>query len=261
MTSPSPAALMDELRACGDALPQALRDRFVAEGAPLVQALIDAVLDNDDGDDESGWASIHAVDLLCDLKAEAAIAPMLRVLTETDWEHIIHDRIVLRLPDLGAPVLEPALSMLTGAPAGHVAEALCAIVANLGVRDERIFVELKSRFAENPDMGSGWLADYGDERALPLLEHAIEDTVPEVASAFGLHPLVEHVEAYERLAGGLPVDLRLLADERIAAWKASRPRRPTPRAAASAPRVGRNDPCPCGSGKKYKRCHLGADGA
>ena len=22
--------------------------------------------------------------------------------------------------------------------------------------------------------------------------------------------------------------------------------------------VGRNDPCPCGSGKKYKRCHLSA---
>jgi hypothetical protein len=24
---------------------------------------------------------------------------------------------------------------------------------------------------------------------------------------------------------------------------------------------GRNDPCPCGSGKKYKQCHLGADEA
>jgi preprotein translocase subunit SecA len=22
-----------------------------------------------------------------------------------------------------------------------------------------------------------------------------------------------------------------------------------------ATKVGRNDPCPCGSGKKYKRCH------
>jgi preprotein translocase subunit SecA len=22
-----------------------------------------------------------------------------------------------------------------------------------------------------------------------------------------------------------------------------------------APKVGRNDPCPCGSGKKYKKCH------
>jgi preprotein translocase subunit SecA len=21
------------------------------------------------------------------------------------------------------------------------------------------------------------------------------------------------------------------------------------------PKVGRNDPCPCGSGKKYKHCH------
>jgi preprotein translocase subunit SecA len=22
-------------------------------------------------------------------------------------------------------------------------------------------------------------------------------------------------------------------------------------------RVGRNDPCPCGSGKKFKNCHMG----
>lgn len=26
---------------------------------------------------------------------------------------------------------------------------------------------------------------------------------------------------------------------------------------SSAPKVGRNDPCPCGSGKKYKHCCLG----
>jgi preprotein translocase subunit SecA len=25
-------------------------------------------------------------------------------------------------------------------------------------------------------------------------------------------------------------------------------------------RVGRNDPCPCGSGKKYKNCHMRVDG-
>jgi len=37
--------------------------------------------------------------------------------------------------------------------------------------------------------------------------------------------------------------------------------RPTASAAAAAvagatlSRVGRNDPCPCGSGKKYKHCH------
>ena len=27
----------------------------------------------------------------------------------------------------------------------------------------------------------------------------------------------------------------------------------------AGPRVGRNDPCPCGSGKKYKKCHMAAD--
>jgi preprotein translocase subunit SecA len=29
----------------------------------------------------------------------------------------------------------------------------------------------------------------------------------------------------------------------------------TQRTASEWDRVGRNDPCPCGSGKKYKRCH------
>lgn len=28
-----------------------------------------------------------------------------------------------------------------------------------------------------------------------------------------------------------------------------------------APKIGRNDPCPCGSGRKYKKCHLAADEA
>jgi uncharacterized protein len=33
-----------------------------------------------------------------------------------------------------------------------------------------------------------------------------------------------------------------------------------PGAVATAPRAGRNDPCPCGSGKKFKRCHGAAVG-
>jgi uncharacterized protein len=37
----------------------------------------------------------------------------------------------------------------------------------------------------------------------------------------------------------------------------SRPRKPVARV---EPKVGRNDPCPCGSGKKFKQCH-GAPGA
>lgn len=34
--------------------------------------------------------------------------------------------------------------------------------------------------------------------------------------------------------------------------------KPAPAIAAAVPKVGRNEPCPCGSGKKYKQCHGGA---
>ncbi len=34
---------------------------------------------------------------------------------------------------------------------------------------------------------------------------------------------------------------------------------PLPRGGGKSRKVGRNDPCPCGSGKKYKKCCLGKD--
>jgi SEC-C motif-containing protein len=40
-------------------------------------------------------------------------------------------------------------------------------------------------------------------------------------------------------------------------WIYTRTVRMGPAPAKAAPKVGRNDPCPCGSGKKYKHCHLG----
>jgi preprotein translocase subunit SecA len=43
-----------------------------------------------------------------------------------------------------------------------------------------------------------------------------------------------------------------LAQVREAAAAAPQPQRP---AASAAPKIGRNDPCPCGSGKKFKKCH------
>jgi preprotein translocase subunit SecA len=41
-------------------------------------------------------------------------------------------------------------------------------------------------------------------------------------------------------------------DEALGATAAPKPAQPVER---HTPKVGRNDPCPCGSGKKYKHCH------
>jgi preprotein translocase subunit SecA len=51
--------------------------------------------------------------------------------------------------------------------------------------------------------------------------------------------------------GGAPVGALGADAEAVAAGSMTAP----PAAQHDGPRVGRNDPCPCGSGKKYKHCH------
>jgi hypothetical protein len=55
--------------------------------------------------------------------------------------------------------------------------------------------------------------------------------------------------------------MRRRVDGWLAEWDAmKRPSRPIGLPAVP-PKVGRNEPCPCGSGKKYKKCHLDAGDA
>jgi len=49
--------------------------------------------------------------------------------------------------------------------------------------------------------------------------------------------------------GGLSTDVQLAPDSSVALAERD------PRNPATWGRVGRNEPCPCGSGKKFKHCH------
>ena len=66
--------------------------------------------------------------------------------------------------------------------------------------------------------------------------------------------LLEGLEAEGRLGGGstLARTVRVLRGAYLEA--AGGPTKPLVRPGA---RIGRNDPCPCGSGRKYKKCCLG----
>ena len=113
--------------------------------------------------------------------------------------------------------------------------------------------------------------------------HAL-DAIPSLAAAYdvddefaaALDGVLRHVPVHpddtrpeavqlqlerQQLERDVPLaDLDEAIDELVAsvldAADISRPRRPAVRA---APKVGRNAPCPCGSGRKYKACH-GRDG-
>jgi len=67
----------------------------------------------------------------------------------------------------------------------------------------------------------------------------------------------EEIEA-RRLAAQRKALQRITASHAAAAADGDEGERPRPKqetVVRAHPKVGRNDPCPCGSGKKYKKCH------
>ena len=68
----------------------------------------------------------------------------------------------------------------------------------------------------------------------------------------GVYADAQAVFDHERPLANLDDALDDVVDAVLDIADISRPNRPVTRA---APKVGRNDPCPCGSGRKYKACH------
>jgi hypothetical protein len=141
-------------------------------------------------------------------------------------------------------------------------------LAELGVRDPRILALLLDLLVDDPDRGAGLLGEYGDRDALPALEGALDrfQIGSKGEGPFANHAVIELAAAI-KLLGGVVSDagsVKLAMAQRIgrtqsnALWDAlaNAPKVHVERAPATRrPKLGRNDPCWCGSGKKYKRCH------
>jgi uncharacterized protein len=132
--------------------------------------------------------------------------------------------------------------------------------------------------AERPDADIGQLPSFAEAWAHGFL-HAVHSWPAEWApprdrdAAQMLQEALEGIEALARPDTGVPaVNMHTegapasVSDARIDAfaealwcvydlrqlWKSLGPR---VEALRKAPEPGRNDPCPCGSGRKYKKCH------
>ncbi|HTA92253.1 MAG TPA: SEC-C metal-binding domain-containing protein [Polyangiaceae bacterium] len=255
-----PKSLLDLLASTAEELRPELHAEVLARAPGVVPELI-AIIDNEELALEDapgeGWLPVHAVDLLVDLEASDAVSALLSALMRGDLDDILSNRIAVRLPELGRNVFEPAVHLMQTIVEEEKRDTLCSIIAQLGVRDERVFGWCKERFERDQVLGAISFADYGDERALPLLRAAIEEFEPEWRSPFGLLGLTDLVEAYERIAQELPSDLAQRANSLRQAFEDDNPARSElapiqPQAISN--KVGRNEPCPCGSGKKFKKC-------
>jgi hypothetical protein len=148
---------------------------------------------------------------------------------------------------------------------------------------DRQFAEYFPRHLDDPDLetkrqaiwGVGYmgLGSYAgklssmildDERLRPDALFAYSLSVPAEISrgrVRGLFRKIEDVAA--GLSQGETELVQLALDERLAmngldpvfSTDAAEQEEPEPEVVPAAAKVGRNDPCPCGSGKKYKKCH------
>ena len=243
--------------------PQNARD-IVAMGDAAVPALIDVLLTDILAAEDApgqGYAPIHAARLLAELRAEAAVAPMLQLLRTTHWNDLLRNEVLLSLPRIGAPVLEPALRAYQGSDDIEFRSCVASVLAETGVRDERVFELLVGRLGVEREAAAMCLTTYGDARAIDHLSRAFDAFRLERRNhLLANQALIEIRAAIEGLRGALTpeqeakytvaLDVRMRLRELTGSHAEPITRRERP---------GRNDPCWCGSTKKDKRCHLDDD--
>ncbi len=91
----------------------------------------------------------------------------------------------------------------------------------------------------------------GDVRLIAACAEALAVFCQRHEAAFEIEPDRPIVETLEVHAPDGPMTVRLAARPMWEIAAIDPPR--------STRQIGRNDPCPCGSGRKYKKCHLDAD--
>jgi uncharacterized protein YecA (UPF0149 family) len=228
-------------------------DRVTALGDRSVPALRRAL------EAEDPVERCRAASLLAALDDASGVHVLAAALVQDD-EHLDGFAIFDDLMLLGRRALEPLLEVLQRTRPERRFPVMEALVA-LGARDERIR-DILIRALETDVTVAALLADYGDDG--PLVVAALERALVRRLDQIEGDPddLDSHDDAIE-LANALR-SLDALAPELAARVKDERrPSRftggPVREPVRAVVRPGRNEPCWCGSNKKYKKCHLDSD--
>ena len=179
-----------------------LRAEIIALGPSAVDALLDLAARYEPEIDEVpqyGWGPMHAVVLLGEWPSERLVEPLLALFCRTPTLDLMLDRLIVMLPKLGAPLVEPLLAL--HADGDHFRRGDCAtILARLGVRDDRIWELLVSRLGVEEFVNADALGHYGDPRAIPLIAAAFDAVPPNTMELWGLE---ECADAIRDLGGTL----------------------------------------------------------
>jgi hypothetical protein len=288
-------ALVDRLVAAGEWPEPGLLEAILARGAEAREPLLEVVRREPQGWPEDAPIDF-ATDLLGSLRDPAALPAVVELFRRFDDEML--ESVYTAVGALGPAAIEPALAISRDPTLGWYPRAMAVNAALRAAGDDlasraRIAEVLREELAgflaragelegDDFDLVSSLvcdLSDLADPAARDLIRKAFE---ADIVDTFIIDP--KTVEEIYRRGGEVPRDDH---DDWLRRYRSHyqehqdwlrRPRpaetwpsfvEPEPLAPAPPPetvrytehRPGRNDPCWCGSGKKYKKCHLSQDQA
>ena len=252
-----------------------------ADVVSLIRIVSDPELACAPCDSSAVWAPIHAVRALGCLRAEAAVEPLLAAWRgiEKHTADYLEDEIAVALAAIGPASRLPTAALLGDETrADHLRLAAARTLSLLALkhpesRDASLAAlasQLDAHAVQKPGFNGFLVSALLDARAVEAaasLERAfannrVDESIAgdweDVQIELGLKQLRDHPPKPNRLtlfgaqfraSMGIPAPLDG-ASETVASAPIATPSQPL----RAPPKVGRNDPCPCGSGKKYKKC-------
>ena len=247
--------------------------------------------DIEERDDPRLLAPVHAGNLLIAYEEPQAIPIFVEIFRDPDRAYL-YEWFVGVLHPFGEQLIEPLGKIIRDADAFDYGRAIATeVLTRVGRRypelrpaiiselipvlpdDDEVEAALEAGYDEIPAIWS-WvasaLADLSAEEALPrvrelserglFLVEVIGDTEeleqrfakePEPVRPFNILDTYRYLHEREKQWTAQQIEQERAA-RASSEHKRVQPGGPTVR---SVPKVGRNDPCPCGSGRKYKHCH------
>ena len=236
----------------------------------LTRMACDAALNQADSTSREVWAPMHAWRALGQMRAEAAVLPLLALLRAAEDDEAATAELPAEFGMIGPAAIAPLAAFLSDRSNPELAVS----TALLGVRDIAarhpecraecvgVLVRMLEPGAEaDPTLAGSAVSALIDLGAGEAIE-AIRDAFRRDAVDLSIAGDIEDVE----IALGLRTDRATPAPRYMAlpagrmpwldALGVQRTTQASPQASPRSAKIGRNDPCPCGSGKKYKKCCL-----
>jgi hypothetical protein len=248
----APERLAEELLGRRSLLGEDDLDRVAVLGEPIVPFLRAAL-----ADDRAPRRRERAAKLLGVIGGAAAATALCdAMLAPTTDDEFAADLAELVTDAAVAPhAVEPLLARLPSS--GETASLILDALVDLNVTDPRIHMALLDAARREPVTYAGHLAEYADRDAIPDLVVLLDELLARDDER-GIATLVDLLEGMDALDPSQQQRVTARRDQRRPALV---PRTPRSAPSPATPPPGRNDPCWCGSGTKYKRCHLETDEA